>query len=978
MPPVDRQSTSGLLNEATDWMDAGSYHVARQKLAEILRRSSFTEQNRDVLYWLVQSTFKDQEYEEAYQWASEFVQEYPNDVRRVTVLYIQGVSAYQTHRLDASASALGKFLKEGGDHPQRGAGCFWHAMAELDRGDTAAAQDDIQQCYGDPSALAYRDYILMGWALSLERRGNLDGAAERLERLLSDYPRSELVTDAQLRLASISLRQGRLARTLNMLEQASPSYSSQRQEYLLLEAEANIQLARYQAARDAYEEFASRFSDSPHARKARYGLGWSLVKLGDYARAQAVFDSLGRGHDSLAFASLYQSGILSLLRGRITAALTTLDTLTSLSPYDRDAVSAYFQMGMIQYRGKQYREARRNFQLAARLFPESELRTAAYHMLGESNMAIGDFSNAQYAFAQVRHLGAPPEILAPSLFQEGVALYHLGRFKTCGERFDEYLQKFPRDARAGEGHVWRAEALYQDSRFADAERSYSEALRLYPNNPKKPEAAYGYAWTLFEQKKFSQAASAFDSFTKSYPNDGHYLDAMLRKADSYFAVGEYEKSASLYSTLGAEKASGRQVEYAAFQLAMSYIQRGESDRGVEQLRSFLVKYPSSIYAEVVQFNIGWTYFSREQYALAVTELKTVLRKYGDSQLLPRVLFNLGDSYYNLKEYDSARVYYQRVIKEYPSSLLVADALSGLQYTYAAQGKPEGALAEIEKVMKEKPAGAPEGELVLKKGEILFGQGDFAGAITEYQRLLAMKPEQSVKAKALYQLGRAYEQEENPLRAASFYEQILSDAPDSEVVPRATLALGLARMKAKHYSQAVDALKGFDKRYPDSPLLTEAQYQLGVALSNLSDKNAASDQFQLVIREHPADLFADRSRIGMAQIDLDRKRNAAAIDTLTAIVGRRSDDIAGEALLMIGQNYLAMKKTKDAMQAYEDVIRQYKDYPMVVERAKLGEGECYERLRDKKRARSAYEELAGSATDAGVRSEAQERLRRLGR
>jgi TolA-binding protein len=653
MPPVDRQSTSGLLNEATDWMDAGSYHVARQKLAEILRRSSFTEQNRDVLYWLVQSTFKDQEYEEAYQWASEFVQEYPNDVRRVTVLYIQGVSAYQTHRLDASASALGKFLKEGGDHPQRGAGCFWHAMAELDRGDTAAAQDDIQQCYGDPSALAYRDYILMGWALSLERRGNLDGAAERLERLLSDYPRSELVTDAQLRLASISLRQGRLARTLNMLEQASPSYSSQRQEYLLLEAEANIQLARYQAARDAYEEFASRFSDSPHARKARYGLGWSLVKLGDYARAQAVFDSLGRGHDSLAFASLYQSGILSLLRGRITAALTTLDTLTSLSPYDRDAVSAYFQMGMIQYRGKQYREARRNFQLAARLFPESELRTAAYHMLGESNMAIGDFSNAQYAFAQVRHLGAPPEILAPSLFQEGVALYHLGRFKTCGERFDEYLQKFPRDARAGEGHVWRAEALYQDSRFADAERSYSEALRLYPNNPKKPEAAYGYAWTLFEQKKFSQAASAFDSFTKSYPNDGHYLDAMLRKADSYFAVGEYEKSASLYSTLGAEKASGRQVEYAAFQLAMSYIQRGESDRGVEQLRSFLVKYPSSIYAEVVQFNIGWTYFSREQYALAVTELKTVLRKYGDSQLLPRVLFNLGDSYYNLKEYHSA-------------------------------------------------------------------------------------------------------------------------------------------------------------------------------------------------------------------------------------------------------------------------------------------------------------------------------------
>lgn len=959
-------------------MDAGSYHVARQKLAEILRRSSFTEQNRDVLFWLVKSAFKDQEYEEAYQWASEFMLEYPNDARRVTVLYVQGVSAYQTRRLDAAVSSLGAFLKEGGDHPQRGVGCFWHAMAELDRGDTVAAQDDIHRCYDDPSARAYRDYILMGWALSLERRGDLDGAAERLERLLSDYPQSDLGTDARLRLASISLRQGRLARTLEMLGRTSPSYGSQQQEYLLLEAETNVRLGRYQAARDAYEKFTSRFSNSPHARKARYGLGWSLVKLGNLAGAQNVFDSLGRGNDSLAYASLYQSGILSLLRGRMSDALTNLDTLTSLSPYDRDAVSAYYQMGMIQYRSKHYREARRDFLLAARLFPGSDLRASSFRMLGESNMAMGDFSNAQYAFAQVRHLSAPPEILAPSLFQEGVALYHLGRFKTCGERFDEYLQKFPRDKRAAEGYVWRAEALYQDSRFADAERSYTEALRLFPDNPKKTEAAYGYAWALFEQKKFSQAASAFDRFTKAYPNDGHYLDAMLRKADSYFAVGEYDKSAALYASLGAERGNSRQIEYAAFQLAMSYVQRGESERGIEQLRSFLTRYPSSIYAEVVQFNIGWTYFSKERYELAVTEFQKLLRQYGDSQLLPRVLFNLGDAYYNLKQYDSARVYYQRVIKEFPSSLLVADALSGLQYTYAAQGKPEGALAEIEKVMREKPAGAPGEELILKKGDILFGQGDFAGAIGEYQRVVTMKPTQSVKAKALYQLGRAYEQEGNPLRGASFYEQVLSDAPDSEVVPRATLALGLAHMKAKHYGQAVDVLKGFDRRYPDSPLLTEAQYQLGVALASLPDKNAASDAFQLVIRQHPADLFADRSRLRMAQIDGDRKKNGTAIDTLTAIVNRRNDDIAGEALLMIGDNYLAMKRTKDAMQAYADVIRQYTDFPLVVERARLGEGECYERLRDKKRARSAYESVASSAVDPAVRKEAEARLGRLGR
>ena len=68
---------------------------------------------------------------------------------------MQGVSAYHTRRLDDATRSLGEYLKEGGDHPERGAGCFWHAMAELDKGDTAAAQNDIQRCMDDPSSRTY-------------------------------------------------------------------------------------------------------------------------------------------------------------------------------------------------------------------------------------------------------------------------------------------------------------------------------------------------------------------------------------------------------------------------------------------------------------------------------------------------------------------------------------------------------------------------------------------------------------------------------------------------------------------------------------------------------------------------------------------------------------------------------------------------------------------------------------------------------
>ena len=391
-------------------MDAGAYHVARQNLEKIFRHKSAIEQDREVLYLLVQSTFKDQEYEEAYQWSTEFLLDYPRDVRRADLLYIQGTSAYQTHRLDAAQKALEYFLQEGNDNPRHGAGCFWHAMAELDRGDWRRAEDDIRQCFEDSSALAYRDYIIMGWALSLERRGEYRQASEKLQELLSGYPKSELITDARIRLASVWLRLGETKKTLQLLDGTRPQFPTQRQEYLLLQAEASIQLRRYAEARSAYEEFAERFPESVNARKARYGLAWARVKLGDYPGAQREFDSLSRAKDSLAFSAMYQSGVLSILQGKVNAAEATLEDLTSRSPYDNDAASAYQQLGLIQYRAKRYREARRYFQLAARLFPESALRPEAYRMLGESNMAIGDFTNAQHALLQVRKLGAPPEL----------------------------------------------------------------------------------------------------------------------------------------------------------------------------------------------------------------------------------------------------------------------------------------------------------------------------------------------------------------------------------------------------------------------------------------------------------------------------------------------------------------------------------------------------------------------------------------
>ncbi|HUN66997.1 MAG TPA: tetratricopeptide repeat protein [Bacteroidota bacterium] len=973
VPAVGTPPDTG--GEIRAWLDAGASHVARQSIRSIVSRRSRFEQDRGLLFLLVESSFSDRDYEEAYRWAGEFNHLYPNDAERTTALFIEGVSAYQTHRNGEALAQLDLFLSSAPDDRRRSAATFWRAMAYLDRGNWQKAEDDMQSCIGDTTDRRYREYAVFGWALSLERRGRYADAAVQLERLLADYPGSDLRTDAEIRLASVTLRENRPGKSLDAIARANPSYDYQWEELLLLRAEASMQTGRYADARTAYDEYARRYDRGRFSRFALYGLAWSEIRQHEYLPARRILDSLSRVRDSLGFTAMYGSGVLSLLEGDNQRAKATFDTLTDHSPYDDEAAEAYYQSGLIDYREKRYRDALHDFQLTAQLFPVSRLRPAAYHMLGEASFALGDYANAQYAFVQVHHLTEDPALLIPALFHQGIALYHLGRFRSSVEAFSEFLRIAPEHRYTAEAYAWKGEALFQDYRFADAEQTFSDALKKFPDNPKRADAAYGLAWSWFELKEYPKAAAAFVRFGTDFPNDPRAGEASLRTADAYFSMGEYDKANALYSTAAARN-GGRQTEYASFQYAMSFVQRGDANRGIDELRSFLAKYPSSIYDEVAQFNIAWTFFSREMYREAIVEFTTLLKLYAESQLLPRVLFNMGDSYYNLKNYDSARIYYKRVIDEFPTSLLVSDALSGLQYTNKAQGKPAAAIPEIDQVLKSSAGGERKEELEMKKADILFDQGDFAGALNEYGKVVSGSTSKQMKGKALYQMGRAFELNENLPRAAEYYERVIAETPETDVSPTAMLALGLCRIRMKNYTQAIQALEDFPRRFPDSPLLPEVRYQTGVAMMSVPEGEKALGEFRGLIAAYPDHIFAERSRLRMAEIYQNEKQYQTAVDTLSGIMSRRNDDFAAEALLRIGDAYYAMKKIRDAMQAYNDIVRQYTDYPRSVERAKRGLAIAYERQNDRKRARSLYQEIANSTTDPDLKKEAEEKLRKL--
>lgn len=986
-PLIEQKSAQlSVIDEARQLNDAGLFQKAQWLLEDYLRTLPQSENRIEALLLLVQSFIEQEKYEDAYQISEELFHQKVSGNQYLTTLFYHGLAAYHSARFKTAVKSFTELIKSDSKNIFTGLAYYWKAASEYELDNLNEAESDIKNAFEllNSNSLTRKsigkDDALFMWGRIHEKQNSINLAIEQLLRLTADYPSSKLITDARIRLAALYIRAQRYGSAIGQLNSITPLTSKQKNEWLLFQAEAEYYIGSYKNAQKYYTELLRNFPFGIYSRQARYGLAWSYLKANDYVNAVKEFRIISTGSDSLAQNALYQIGTISMLTDSTAAAVEAFEKLIEKFPYDDYADNAYYQIGMIRYRAGQYHDARRQFQIASRLFPQSEIRAEAYRMLGEASLRVGDISNAQFAFAQVQKYSASDTLTAVALFQEGIALYHLGRFSSSIEKFTEFIRKFFKHQLIAEAHLWRGEALYQAGKFEEAEIAFSTAINnLSSKHPKRNDALYGLSWSLFEQKKFKQAITAFDRFINETQNSNLVIEASLRKADCYFFLREYDKASQIYSSLADEKKDPRLAEYAAFQLGLSFIQRGDIKRGIEHLRRFLIRFPNSLFVEVAQFNIGWAFFSNEQFDLAIDEFNLFEKNYSESQLMPRVLLNKGDAFYNLAKYDSARIYYERVIKEYPKSLLRPDAINGLQFTYQAQGKSAEALAALDAIISEQSEASGTDELLLQKGDILFGQGSFGQAAIEYLKILNLQTNQTIRAKALYQLGRSFEFENNHKKAIEYFERVFTEFPESEHAPSSLLAMGYLYQKLKQWRESLTPFKNIAERYPNSNLIWEAQYNIGISLLNLKETANARKEFDKIIAQAPAnDFFAHRSRLQIARMLQSQKKYNASNDTLTIIITRLSDDIAAEALLLMGENYLLLKRPKDALEAFNQVVEGFPQYPALLERALLGAGECYERLNDRTRAREAYQQIVNNPVDMNVKKDAEERLRRLRR
>ena len=219
--------------------------------------------------------------------------------------------------------------------------------------------DEAVELYGQQllrSSPAEAAELLYDMAAIQQRAGNSRGAGETRLRLMTEHAGHRKALDTAL-----GLRPG-------------TSEESFARAYVLY---------RHGRGAEAFNEFIGKHPEHPRLNEARYLLGRSYMRDGEFDLANKIFEELYRKHRRPD--ALYRIGGIQVRRNRDKAAIATYERLVAQHPEHRLADDALWQAAKAAERGSDFMLARDLFSRLANRYPDSpksdESRWSAAFML---------------------------------------------------------------------------------------------------------------------------------------------------------------------------------------------------------------------------------------------------------------------------------------------------------------------------------------------------------------------------------------------------------------------------------------------------------------------------------------------------------------------------------------------------------------------------------------------------------------------
>ncbi len=1038
------------------WLyNTGKYSMAVDAYEAFLKAFPDHEKQADARFGLAQSRFHIDNFKDAVEAYEQIRKNSPDFQQMAEVLFQLGQSRVALEQFEQAASCFAEITNKYSEHyladwaVARRAACLLslgkHADAEAllipfldkytsDKKDAASlpATRKMLQALDSAGIKATGPFLSLiersSFSLGLTQinQNRFEAASESFKRFLKLYPKSELRTEAQFRLAQSLYR-------MEEYQAAADAYANVDMESSEFGAVSAFErgLALYKADRkkdaaDAFAAMAAQFSADKNAAKAALYAGTFLYETDDYEGAVARLEPLTE----------------------------------SDNPF---ADEAAYWLAMARFRLNQLDTAQKNFEDALKKHPSSAMAGDMRLGLADVLLALNNLKDAAGAFEKYADDSPDGEQAPRALYSAAVALHRADMFDRADEVCKKFLDRYPKDDLAADVLFLSGENRFLADDNEGAAQRYHDFIKQKNGNPERlARAHFRLAWVYHENKRYDEALAQIEKI------DTTVADKVIKSESAYvaglchFEKGAYADAIKRFEQyIGAEDHS-RFGDDAQLKIAIAWEKQEKPENAIQSLRNFMKEYPESELVCHAQFLLAERYSEVEDYREALKHYRVVVDREDAGDLAPYALFGLGVAGYDQKQWNEAADAFGRLVEEYPKSDLVPQAwyrrgralMNASEWKEASaafnellQTAPKHELARAAQVnvatclqeLKEWDSAAKSLSAAIadfKPGddqpqlyyELAWAHreaGREQDALKAFKELADKFPKDRLAADAFFHLAEARYQTytdnegkneaQNPddlKKACKLYENAIDAANDDRLLDKALYRIGWCHWLCEEYKAAAAAFDRLAKECPQSDLLPDALFQSGLSYTRLGNRKRAlermdkllsnSDYKEFTYRPEALIVVADcRLTEGDAQEALKAleqylsshsehydaargyllkgkalymlKQYGEAMESLEQSTRLTRSSVAAEARFYIGQAHQSQSRYKDAVVAY---LRVQALYPTVEEwcaAAMFESAKCYDAMGDSNSATTALRDLIQKYKETKWASLAAERL-----
>jgi TolA-binding protein len=628
--------------------------------------------------------------------------------------------------------------------------------------------------------------------------------------------------------------------------------------------------------------------------------------------------------------NLYNDNMLDL-------ALDQFKNFINTYPSSSQAVEARFYVALIQFKLKQFEDARASFQNYALSYADNSKAPEAWFKIGECYFALKNYHEAALAFERVK-------------------VFH------------------PNSQLAPEALIKSAECFKKDGDFANAKRNLQVIIKDYSGLQLMLAARLSLAEIYLEEDNIELARSETQRVIEG--ESKYKPDAIVLMSRICMALGQSEEAEKNLLLIFKNYKSSPIIPEAYFELGVLYKNSGDFSKAISQFEKVLIEKETDIVLkEKTVFELGMVYYESSDFKNAAKYFKNFVQSFPESERLYEAILWAGKSSSGGRNYKTALTWYDRIISSKMNDKIKAKALVYASFSAEESGNIILAIEYCRKFLQQYPNLNGNAEAAVRIADLSKNQmKDYQEAIKYYEQaiqILGSYPSETFQRKnisgLMLKIADCYRANGLNEFAIKKYEEIVNNFPSDlegltakrmlesinifsgkdyktgtekiakligdllTDMPKGEIAFNLAEVYYKDIKEFLSAIEYYSLAINNGikdEKLVQAAYNRANAAINLSANDTiftkrAIDYCIYFINNYPADDKIDEVRYKLLVLEFKSLPAEKSEKLLTDYVANNPKSFYIPSVLnMLGDYYFNSQKYNDAVSVYKRVTVGY--------------------------------------------------------